>query len=78
MATQVHHQKQIKTAKQNAATQSAAMSQAARDVTPEQRHQMIAMTAYLIAEQRGFQGDMALNDWLQAEVEVDNTVAARH
>ncbi len=78
MVTQIHHQKQTKAAKQNAATLSEAKHQAARDVTPEQRHQMIAVIAYLIAEQRGFQGDMALNDWLQAEVEVDDSVTARH
>ena len=78
MVTQIHHQKQTKTAKQNAATLSTAKHQESQDVTPEQRHQMVAVRAYLIAEQRGFQGDMALNDWLQAEVEVDNRVAARH
>lgn len=42
-----------------------------RTVTPEERHAMIAETAYLIAERRGFQGDGALDDWLQAEAEVD-------
>jgi hypothetical protein len=39
---------------------------------------MIAERAYLIAEQRGFEGDMALHDWLQAEAEVDARFAARH
>ncbi len=78
MVTQIHHQKQTKAAKQNAATLPPAKRQATQDVTPEQRHQMVAVRAYFIAEQRGFQGDRALNDWLQAEVEVDNSVAARH
>lgn len=40
-------------------------------VTQEERHQLIAMTAYFIAEKRGFQGDAALDDWLHAEAEVD-------
>ncbi len=40
-------------------------------VTPEERHCMIAEAAYLIAERRGFLGVAALDDWLQAEAEVD-------
>jgi hypothetical protein len=32
---------------------------------------MIAEAAYLIAERRGFLGVAALDDWLQAEAEVD-------
>jgi len=39
---------------------------------------MIAEAAYIIAEQRGFQGDMALDDWLQAEAAVDAGFEARH
>lgn len=37
----------------------------------EQRHCLIAEEAYLIAEQRGFQGEDALADWLQAEACID-------
>ena len=33
---------------------------------------MISERAYLIAEQRGFQGGDAVNDWLAAEAEVDS------
>lgn len=40
-------------------------------VDAEQRHCLIAEEAYLIAEQRGFQGEDALGDWLQAEACVD-------
>lgn len=43
----------------------------ARAVTPEKRHELIAEAAWLIAERRGFQGDAALDDWLQAEAEID-------
>ncbi len=32
---------------------------------------MIAETAYLFAEQRGFQGDVALDDWLRVEAEIN-------
>lgn len=39
--------------------------------TSEQRQSMIAETAYRIAEQRSFQGNAALDDWLQAETEVN-------
>lgn len=42
----------------------------AQGVTEEQRHGMIAEAAYLLAEQRNFEGDLVLNDWLQAEAEV--------
>jgi len=38
---------------------------------PDERHRMIAEAAYLIAEQRNFKGDLAFDDWLQAEAEID-------
>ena len=44
----------------------------------EERHRMIAETAYRIAEQRGFEGDMAMDDWLQAEAEVNAQFEAKH
>ena len=37
----------------------------------EQRHQMIELAAYFIAERRGFCNGSALEDWLAAEAEVD-------
>jgi hypothetical protein len=37
----------------------------------EQRQRMIAEAAYLRAERRGFQGGDPLDDWLQAEAEID-------
>jgi len=36
-----------------------------------ERQRKIEETAYLIAEQRGFQGDHSLEDWLQAEAMID-------
>ncbi|MGB5177269.1 MAG: DUF2934 domain-containing protein [Gammaproteobacteria bacterium] len=83
MAQHKHHSKQAAAAKQTtaakpAATVAPAKRKKALGVAPEQRHYMIAEAAYLIAEQRGFQGDMALNDWLQAEAAVDARPEARH
>ena len=57
---------------------TARTQQAVADFAPGERDRMIAERAYLIAEQRGFEGDMALHDWLQAEAEVDARFAARH
>lgn len=48
-----------------------------QNVAAEERHRLIAETAYLIAERRGFQGD-PLENWLLAEAEVDARFAARH
>ena len=42
-----------------------------RPVTSQEREQMIATAAYLRAEQRGFASGYELEDWLQAEAEVD-------
>jgi ABC-type transporter Mla subunit MlaD len=39
--------------------------------SPQQRQTMIAEAAYFRAEHRGFQGGDAVQDWLEAEVEID-------
>jgi Protein of unknown function (DUF2934) len=41
-------------------------------LSADDRHQMISERAYLLAEQRGFQGGDAVNDWLAAEAEIDS------
>lgn len=41
------------------------------EITPEMRERMIAEEAYFLAEQRGFAGDLAVEDWLEAERLVD-------
>jgi len=41
------------------------------NVSAEQRHAMIAESAYRRAESRGFQGGDAMQDWLEGEKEVD-------
>jgi hypothetical protein len=40
-------------------------------IAPETRQQLIATLAYSIAERRGFVPGNELDDWLQAEAEVD-------
>lgn len=40
-------------------------------VTPEQRYRMICDAAYFRAERRGFVGGSAVQDWLDAESEID-------
>ena len=49
-----------------------------QETAAEKRHNRIAMAAYFIAEQRGFQGDMMLDDWLQAEAEEDARFVTRY
>ena len=43
-------------------------------VTTEERHRMITEAAYHLAEQRGFTGGSAEDDWLRAEREVDRAL----
>lgn len=40
-------------------------------ITPEQRYRMICDAAYFRAERRGFVGGNAVQDWLDAESEID-------
>jgi hypothetical protein len=77
MAQQQQQPKSASSMKHGAA-QDAGKHRQSRHITEEQRYRMIAEAAYLIAEQRGFQGDMALNDWLRAEAEVGARFAASH
>ena len=45
-------------------------------LTPEARHALIAETAYLRAERRGFAPGQETDDWLAAEAEVDALLRA--
>jgi hypothetical protein len=45
-------------------------------VAPELRELMIAEAAYYIAERRGFEPGGELDDWLEAESEIDRLLAA--
>lgn len=46
-------------------------------IAPQERQQLIAEAAYLIAERRGFAPGNELDDWLQAEAEVNTRTIAR-
>jgi hypothetical protein len=45
-------------------------------VTPEERHRMIAETAYFLAQERGFTGGDPVSDWIEAECRVDRQLWA--
>ena len=45
-----------------------------QSVTPEDRRLMIAEGAYYRALQRGFSGGDPVDDWLQAEQEINNAL----
>lgn len=47
----------------------------ARTVAAEERHKMIEFAAYQRAEKRGFAGGSPLQDWLEAEVEIDEMLS---
>ena len=44
------------------------------DITPEERWKMIAVAAYHKAEKRGFAPGHELQDWAEAEKEIDTLV----
>jgi hypothetical protein len=48
----------------------------ARARAGEDRYRMIAEAAYFRAEARGFESGNELNDWLAAEIEVDDILGA--
>jgi hypothetical protein len=45
-------------------------------IGPEERHHLIQVSAYYIAERRGFHGESAHEDWRQAEQEINALIAA--
>lgn len=45
------------------------------DVSAEQRHEMIAVAAYLRAERRGFSPGREVEDWLEAAASIDTMLA---
>ena len=60
-----------------AAAPKAAVARAKKPkgVPPEQRRNYIEMAAYYIAERRGFAPGNPLEDWVQAEAEIDRLLA---
>ncbi len=53
------------------AKKAASKKRAQAKLVEKDREQLVAEAAYLIAQQRGFNGDCALDDWLQAEAQID-------
>lgn len=49
----------------------AARATAQTQVSPELRQHYIEVAAYYLAEQRGFAGASTLDDWVQAECQID-------
>lgn len=47
-------------------------------LSAEERHEMIAVAAYYLAEKRGFPGAGALDDWIEAERRIDSMVERMH
>jgi hypothetical protein len=45
------------------------------NLTADEREQMIAEAAYFRAERRGFQGGDPVQDWIEAEAEVERTLS---
>ena len=48
----------------------------ARLIDPEQREALVRLAAYTFYERRGLVGGHELEDWLEAEMEVDRQLAA--
>lgn len=46
-------------------------------VSPEQRHHMIAVAAYYLAERRGFCPGYETDDWLAAQEKIDRQLGNR-
>ena len=44
-------------------------------ITASEREQLIAEAAYYRAERRGFQGGDPVQDWIEAEAEVERTLS---
>lgn len=45
-------------------------------IAPEERHRMIAETAYFLAQERGFTAGDPVSDWIEAERRVDRQLCA--
>jgi hypothetical protein len=52
-----------------------AAAKAKKSVTPEQRYCMICEAAYFKAERRGFSPENEIQDWLDAEAEINKLLS---
>lgn len=66
--------KKATTAKKTAAKKTVARKARRNALTPEQRYRLVAEAAFLKAEQRGFVGGDPVQDWLEAEREVESSL----
>lgn len=60
-----------KPAAEKAAKPVAAKQVAAPELAPEKRRYYVEVSAYYLAERRGFHGGSQLEDWVRAEAEID-------
>ena len=65
------------TSKTSGANGSGARASTLREVSAEQREQMIAEAAYYLAKRRHFQGGDPLQDWREAQAEIDTRFRLR-
>jgi len=47
------------------------ISKQKKKITPEERLEMIRTAAYYLAQKRGYQGNYEMDDWIDAEQEID-------
>ena len=64
-----------KTVKPKSAATKVVRTKAKKPVPAEQRRHYIEVAAYHIAERRGFAPGDTLQDWIQAEAEIDRLLA---
>lgn len=67
--------KAVPRAKAAAPRPAASSAKKLTGVAPEQRRNYVEMAAYYIAERRGFTPGNPLEDWIQAEAEIDRLLA---
>lgn len=62
------------TTKKASVKKSVKARSSAKSITYQQRYQMIAEAAYLLAEKQNFRSDSELDNWLAAESQIDNWI----
>lgn len=69
------HPRSIATQPPVAAAPDMPFAEGARDeLSPDMRHRMISEAAYFLHTQRGYKDGYDLDDWLQAEAEIDHVL----
>ncbi|MBI3068227.1 MAG: DUF2934 domain-containing protein [Betaproteobacteria bacterium] len=59
-----------------ARTKRATPGASSASISPEERRRLIAEAAYFIAERRGFAAGSELEDWLQAEAQIEGRLGS--